>query len=275
MKNSQSVKVKELEWVENRYEPTGSLVEISANLFGRERFYSIEPVTANANFRLFIEGKIVAPPDGYYWPLEAAKAAAQADYEGRILSALSAVHAKAGVSVEGLREIISDLVSAEVENVTAYMDGGAPSDRKEAEIRESLRKANGALDEVLSALSTKIQEPVGEVVWYDPKSDMLMFERPHKIIDASIEFMENAPLGTKLYASPPALAHQPVTTGWEGVETAPKDEVVLLSWWDHHGKQWEYEAGLYGSTRGGWLHGQATYWKRISAPAALKSEGRK
>lgn len=75
------------------------------------------------------------------------------------------------------------------------------------------------------------------------------------------------------YQVPPTLTHQPA--GWESVETAPKDEVVLLSWWDHHGKQWEYEAGLYGSTRGGWLHGQATYWKRISAPAALKSEGRK
>lgn len=46
--------------------------------------------------------------------------------------------------------------------------------------------------------------PVAEVLWYDP---VLYPEQPktaHKIIDASIAWIESAPIGTKLYAAPAA-----------------------------------------------------------------------
>ena len=46
-------------------------------------------------------------------------------------------------------------------------------------------------------------EPVAEVLWYDP-SMFLQAMTPRKIIDASMEFMDQAPIGTKLYAHPPA-----------------------------------------------------------------------
>ena len=47
-------------------------------------------------------------------------------------------------------------------------------------------------------------EPVAEVLWYDPA----LYdgkEKARKIIDASIEFMESAPLGAKLYLHASAL----------------------------------------------------------------------
>ena len=49
-------------------------------------------------------------------------------------------------------------------------------------------------------------EPVAEVVWFDPAT-LLFPEKPGKIIDGSMAFMDGATVGTKLYASPPdALA---------------------------------------------------------------------
>ena len=50
------------------------------------------------------------------------------------------------------------------------------------------------------------QEPVAEVVWFDPAT--LPFpEKPGKIIDGSMAFMDGATVGTKLFAYPPdALA---------------------------------------------------------------------
>jgi hypothetical protein len=53
---------------------------------------------------------------------------------------------------------------------------------------------------------------------------------------------------------------------WQPIETAPKDVPVLLGWEDSFRREWEYEAGLYGSTRGGWLHGQATHWMPLPSP---------
>lgn len=52
--------------------------------------------------------------------------------------------------------------------------------------------------------------------------------------------------------------------GWHPIETAPRDEVVLMAWL--YRGEWQYEAGLAGSTRGGWLHGQATHWMPLPAP---------
>lgn len=57
------------------------------------------------------------------------------------------------------------------------------------------------------------------------------------------------------------LPAQPQAPAWQSVETAPKDIEVLMCWeveWPE--KRWEYASGLWGSTRGGWNHGQATHW---------------
>ena len=44
-------------------------------------------------------------------------------------------------------------------------------------------------------------EAVAEVVWYDPQLSHFP-EKPGKIIDGSIAFMESAKIGTKLFAAP-------------------------------------------------------------------------
>lgn len=48
-------------------------------------------------------------------------------------------------------------------------------------------------------------EPVAEVLWYEPMLHEPQTKKGHKIIDASLSWMEKAPLGTKLYAAPPAI----------------------------------------------------------------------
>ena len=45
------------------------------------------------------------------------------------------------------------------------------------------------------------QEPVAEVVWYDPVL-AIEPEKAGKIIDGSMAFIQSAPLGTKLYLHP-------------------------------------------------------------------------
>lgn len=55
-------------------------------------------------------------------------------------------------------------------------------------------------------------EPVAEVLWHDPTLDIFP-PKPGKIIDASIAWMEAAPIGTKLYAAP-----APAPDGWVSVE---------------------------------------------------------
>lgn len=45
-------------------------------------------------------------------------------------------------------------------------------------------------------------EPVAEVLWYEPMLHEPQTKKGHKIIDASLSWMEKAPLGTKLYTAP-------------------------------------------------------------------------
>lgn len=53
----------------------------------------------------------------------------------------------------------------------------------------------------------------------------------------------------------------------EDMGAAPSDTIVLLAWWNTLISKWEYEAGLYHSTKGGWWHGSATHWMPLpSAP---------
>lgn len=54
---------------------------------------------------------------------------------------------------------------------------------------------------------------------------------------------------------------------WQPIETAPKDVEILLGWWrDWPERKWEQAVGLAGSTKGGWLHGQATHWMFAPEP---------
>lgn len=112
------VKVKPLEWMKNTYGPTGELVSLTADLPGRESAYKIEPVTANTNFRLFIEGRERKHSEITYWPLAEAKAAAQSDYEQRILSALSLPCKENGETVTPSSETAVVALSATTELVS-------------------------------------------------------------------------------------------------------------------------------------------------------------
>lgn len=56
----------------------------------------------------------------------------------------------------------------------------------------------------------------------------------------------------------------------EDMGAAPSDTIVLLAWWNTLISKWEYEAGLYHSTKGGWCHGSATHW--MTLPSAPTSE---
>lgn len=72
-----------------------------------------------------------------------------------------------------------------------------------------------------------VGEPVAEVVWYDPQLDHFPRKDGHKIIDASMAFMDAAPLGTKLYADRPA-------TGVPDVEAAAKKLAECMGYpWEH------------------------------------------
>ena len=53
----------------------------------------------------------------------------------------------------------------------------------------------------------------------------------------------------------------------------PLDTDVLLGWWDSFPiTTWRVEAGFYGSTRGGWIHGRATHWQPF--PPLPEQEGK-
>lgn len=62
---------------------------------------------------------------------------------------------------------------------------------------------------ILSCLSVTAKpepvecEPVAEVLWYEPILHEPQTKQGHKIIDASMAWMDRAPLGTKLYERPP------------------------------------------------------------------------
>mgnify|MGYP001122098018 CR=1 FL=1 len=58
--------------------------------------YHIQGVEANVNFRLYLDGDEMRPKEGYYRPLDDAKAAAQSDFETHIFSALISSPGKDG-----------------------------------------------------------------------------------------------------------------------------------------------------------------------------------
>lgn len=58
--------------------------------------------------------------------------------------------------------------------------------------------------------------------------------------------------------------------GWREItedNEPPRDVELLLGWWrTWPERKWEYASGLYGSTKGGWVHGNATHWQTLPAP---------
>jgi hypothetical protein len=72
-----------------------------------------------------------------------------------------------------------------------------------------------------------------------------------------------------------ALRNALPQTSWQPIETAPRDEELLLGWWQKWPElHWEWAAGLAGSTKGGWLHGQATHWQRLPGPPLSRPESK-
>lgn len=60
---------------------------------------------------------------------------------------------------------------------------------------------------------------------------------------------------------------------WQPIETAPRDVEVLLGWvstWPT--PAWQVAAGLAGSTKGGWIHGNATHWRPLPEQPAKEQK---
>jgi len=59
--------------------------------------------------------------------------------------------------------------------------------------------------------------------------------------------------------------------GWREIteeDTPPRDVDVILGHWltvSTRPVEWIVEVGLYGSSRGGWIHGSATHWLPLSS----------
>jgi len=55
--------------------------------------------------------------------------------------------------------------------------------------------------------------------------------------------------------------------GWREIteeDSAPLDVDILLGWYQEWPtREWKCSAGLYGSSKGGWIHGQATHWQPL------------
>jgi hypothetical protein len=79
-------------------------------------------------------------------------------------------------------------------------------------------------------------------------------------------FVQNSELVADLILKNFPVLNEP-QEAWMPIETAPRDEELLLGWWQKWPElRWEWASGLAGSTKGGWLHGNATHWQRLPSP---------
>lgn len=54
----------------------------------------------------------------------------------------------------------------------------------------------------------------------------------------------------------------------------PNDEPVLMGCWESWPRnEWVVEYGLYGSTKGGWIHGRMTHWLPANFLPAAPAKG--
>jgi len=199
----QVVKVKALEWREDKLQD------------GRKKWLSSEEVITethpsweNQGFHLFYAAKT-------FDTLEAAKAAAQADYEARILSAIDVSPSPRAQALEALFDAVTlmqkhdekfegEIPLATIQKVYAAhtaamraLSQGTSSERAQA-LEEALRK--------MVALYESERDP-GDYG----------FQRPDWLLAA--------------------LSSQPVADGWLPIETAPKDGTVIDLWSSEFGRQ--------------------------------------
>lgn len=68
-----------------------------------------------------------------------------------------------------------------------------------------------------------------------------------------------------------------VPAAWREItedDRPPNDEFVLMGCWESWpGDEWVVEYGLYGSTKGGWIHGRMTHWLPSSFLPAAPAKG--
>ncbi len=229
----QGVKVKALNWVKPPLSETLSRCETE---FGTYRTWTHDE--ANGKWFWSVEGGY-NEVGGSAKDEAAAKSAAQANYEARILSAIevSVCQTCKGHGIIGGLYRVGD---GDVDGWEEACPDCAPSPRAQA-LEEAARNLIANRFDSYKARNGKlcsIEGDDGEKCWIVSFDDMAELES--------------------------ALSSQPVADGWLPIgDDTPKDTVVLLSW--KYKGNWEYEAGLYGSTRGGWLHGQATHWRPLPA----------
>jgi hypothetical protein len=90
-------------------------------------------------------------------------------------------------------------------------------------------------------------------------------------ISAVLGLVTTAAIGRMIQKAIDAAAPQ-----WQDVDTAPLDRDVLLGWWRTWPELfWEVTAGPAGSTKGRWLHGQATHWIPLPPPPVAADGSRK
>lgn len=67
-----------------------------------------------------------------------------------------------------------------------------------------------------------------------------------------------------------ARQQESVELAWHEItdeNAPPRDIELLLGWWQEWPtREWKVAAGLWGSTKGGWIHGQATHWMLQPTP---------
>lgn len=106
-------------------------------------------------------------------------------------------------------KITDEMVQAALRAKQEYHETPVPSRSWRADVtarEEVVAILSASLSAALSAVEPG-EEPVAEVLWHDPATDITP-AKPGKIIDASIAFMDDAPIGAKLYSAATITALQ-------------------------------------------------------------------
>lgn len=203
----QGVKVKALGWENSNPDRNDIWACLSDDAFEinrwREDGNSYFEVGQNANVR--------------HDTLEAAKAAAQADYEARILSAIE-VSEHDGIADAVIQFLVKhDMLDARTEYdvsdvVSALEDNYAPSaPSPRAQALEELLS-----DDMLKDISTEFISWKGENPYKVHRGGYAAWEVEKPAIKAALSFAIRS------------LSSQPVADGWLPIETAPKDGTMVI-----------------------------------------------
>lgn len=140
-----------------------------------------------------------------------------------------------------------------------------------------------SIADAIRALKDRALQPgtAGPVAWQPNLEDVAeaLFDAKHGLDDNwrqhfdYDDIMRQARAVMLLYAAPQPVA---CPEGWKPIDDeTPLDVPLLLGWWRKWPTvEWETASGLAGSTKGKWLHGQATHWQPLPAPPSSdNSEG--